>query len=99
MYSEECKQLVTSPLTIIAHVKPAKITGSEPEDRIRAALLQRRKEGTPWAILALEYGMAGSTLNDQLKAATGQQEAYSEQQKLPPMAEKILEQWCQKLDD
>jgi len=83
----------------MACVKPRKVTDSEREERIRAALLQRRKEGTPWATLALEYGIAGSTLNDRWKGARGRREAHSEQQKLPPMAEKALEWWCQQLDD
>jgi len=48
----------------MARVKPRKVTDCEKEERIRAALLQRREEGTPWATLALEYGIAGSTLND-----------------------------------
>lgn len=83
----------------MAHVKPRKVTDNEREERIRAALQQRRDEGTPWATLALEYGIAGSTLNDRWKGARGRREAHSEQQKLPPMAEKALERWCQQLDD
>ena len=83
----------------MAHVKPRKVTNSEKEERIRAALLQRREEGTPWATLALEYGIAGSTLNDRWKGARERRVAHSDQQKLPPMAEKALERWCQQLDD
>lgn len=83
----------------MARMKPRKVTESEREERIRAALLQRRDEGTPWATLALEYGIAASTLNDRWKGARGRREAHSEQQKLPPMAEKALERWCQQLDD
>ncbi|PWW80689.1 hypothetical protein C7212DRAFT_161724 [Tuber magnatum] len=83
----------------MAYVKPRKVTGCEREEQICAVLLQRQEEGTPWASLALEYGIIGSTLNNQWKGAGERWEAYSDQQKLPPVAEKALKQWCQELDD
>jgi len=83
----------------MAHMKPRKVTNSEREERVRAALLQRWEEGSPWAILTLEYGIAGSTLNDRWKKERERPVAHSDQQKLPPMGEKALERWCQQLDD
>jgi len=48
----------------MARVKPRKVTNSKIEEQIQAALLTRWEEGTLWATLALEYGIARSTLND-----------------------------------
>jgi len=63
----------------MARVKPRKVTDREREKRIQAALLQRREEeGTPWATLALEYGIAGSRVNGRWKGVSDRREAHSD---------------------
>lgn len=83
----------------MAPVKPQKLAKSEQEERITRALAKREEDGTPWATLALEFRVPASTLNDRWNGAQNRRDAHVEQQKLPPMVEEALEDWCKQLDD
>ncbi|KAH0611005.1 uncharacterized protein H6S33_011432 [Morchella sextelata] len=79
--------------------RPGALSEQEREDRIHRALSKRAEYNTPWSVLALEFGIAASTLNDRFNGRKNRREAHQDQQKLPPSVERALKKWCQDMDD
>jgi len=83
----------------MAPVKPHTATYEKREERINLALAKRHKENVPFKQLALEFNIPRTTLKDRAYGGATHKEAHAHQQKLPPSAEKALEDWCKQPDD
>jgi len=83
----------------MAPTKPRESKNTLQEVRICRALEERRLEGTSFRKLADKYGVSSSALSDQERGSLTCQQSHAHEQRLTPVKEKALKDWCKKLDD
>ena len=88
------KFITSIAATSMAPVEPRTTPDKRWAERITLALVKRHKENVPFKQLALEFNVQRTTLQDQAHGEATRKEAHAHRQKLPPSAEKGLEDWC-----
>jgi hypothetical protein len=93
------KFITSIAATSMAPVTPCTTPDESLKEHIKLAFVKRHKENVPFKQLALEFNVPRTTLQDHTHGGATCKESHAHQQKLPPLAEKALEDWCKQLDD